>query len=99
MASQDGYESVEGMTNFVETSDVLIEYYKNQKLEGHTDFIPQIEEFLKRKPARDIDNHPLIFDAGDEIVNKTLICTWMEHHKSQRTPQVDPSSLLRTTPM
>lgn len=88
MASQDCYESVEGITNFVDASDVLIEYYKNQKLEGHEDFIPRIEEFLKQKPERDIDNYPLVFDAGDEIVNKTLLCTWMEHHKTQKTSQV-----------
>lgn len=91
-------DTVAGITSFVESSDVLIEYYKNQRVEGYNDFIPQIEEFLKQKPAKDEDNRPLLFDAGDEVVNKTLLCHWMGHHKSQQSSQVE-SFYLRTTQM
>lgn len=75
------------ITSFIETSDVIQEYFKKQKLDGGDTIFPLIEKFLKDRPSREEDNLPLVFDAGDELINKTLICAWIEHHNNKQTSQ------------
>lgn len=75
------------ITSFIETSDVIQEYFRKQKLEAGETIFPQIEKFLKERPTREEDNPPLIFDAGDELINKTIICAWIEHHNNKQTSQ------------
>jgi hypothetical protein len=94
MAENTDQATLEDITSYVETSDVLINYCTNQTLEGVERSFQCIDNFIKMRPVRDEDNLPLFLDSGDEAVNRLVLCAWMDHHKKNRPDQNYPDVIV-----
>ncbi|CAD8126406.1 unnamed protein product [Paramecium sonneborni] len=65
--------------NFVDSNDVIVEYYKNQQATGLDRYFLEIESWLDDDKSLHT-NTPLVLEADDGIGKKTLLVKWMEYH-------------------
>ncbi|CAD8193095.1 unnamed protein product [Paramecium octaurelia] len=65
--------------NFVDSNDVIVEYYKNQQASGLDRYFLEIESWLDEDKTLHT-NTPLVLEADDGIGKKTLLVKWMEYH-------------------
>ncbi|CAD8209657.1 unnamed protein product [Paramecium pentaurelia] len=65
--------------NFVDSNDVIVEYYKNQQASGLDRYFLEIESWLEEDKTLHT-NTPLVLEADDGIGKKTLLVKWMEYH-------------------
>ncbi|CAD8174304.1 unnamed protein product [Paramecium pentaurelia] len=65
--------------NFVDSNDVIVEYYKNQQVSGLDRYFLEIEQWLDEDKTLHT-NTPLVLEADDGIGKKTLLVKWMEYH-------------------
>ena len=72
--------------SIIETSDVIMEYYKNQATYGLEKYFIEIEDWLKKKPDPE-NNFPLVIQADEGIGKKTLIVKWINYHLNSSNKQ------------
>ncbi|CAD8212015.1 unnamed protein product [Paramecium pentaurelia] len=65
--------------NYVDSNDVIVEYYKNQQASGLDRYFLEIESWLEEDKTLHT-NTPLVLEADDGIGKKTLLVKWMEYH-------------------
>jgi len=75
---------IEEYTKYIDPSEMIIEYYKNQTTAGLEKYFLQIEDWI----AADVPpekNQPLIIRADEGIGKKTLLVQWMQYHQQKST--------------
>ncbi|CAD8161669.1 unnamed protein product [Paramecium pentaurelia] len=69
--------------NYIDSSDVAVEYYKNQTASGLDRYFLEIEDWLDEEKSLH-QNTPLVLEADDGIGKKTLLVKWMEYHAKNK---------------
>ena len=64
---------------FLETSDVIMRYYKHQQAYSLEKYFMQIDNWLQKKHK---NNLPLVIESHTGVGKKTLLVNWMEYHNS-----------------
>merc|ERR1711976_109886 len=64
---------------YVETSDVIMEYYKNQKTFSLEKYFIRIDDWLQKKVEQE-KNYPLLIESHSGVGKKTLLVQWIEYH-------------------
>ena len=64
---------------YVETSDVIMEYYKKQKTFSLEKYFIRIDDWLSKKTEQS-QNYPLLIESHSGVGKKTLLVQWIEYH-------------------
>jgi len=76
--------SEEEYSNYIDSSDVVIQTYKNSSAVGLEKYFLKIEEWLDKPLHSDEDNKPYVIEADEGVGKKTLLVKWMEYHEIKK---------------
>ncbi|EGR26947.1 TPR repeat protein [Ichthyophthirius multifiliis] len=88
--SQVNKFSEQEYSNYIDTSDVVIQQYKNSSVSGLEKYFLKIEEWLETPINRE-ENKPYVIEAEGGIGKKALLIKWMEYHqqlKNKKYPDI-----------
>lgn len=72
----------EEYSNYIDSSDIVVEYYKNTKVSGLEKYFLQIDNWLEKDFSQnETNNKPLVIQAEEGFGKKTLLVKWMEYHQ------------------
>ncbi|CAD8176209.1 unnamed protein product [Paramecium pentaurelia] len=73
----------EEYNNYIDSSEVVMEYYKNQQTSGLDKHFLKIEEWLDQD-VKGKQNLPLVIEAEDGVGKKTLLVKWIGYHNANK---------------
>ncbi|EAS04845.2 Sm protein (macronuclear) [Tetrahymena thermophila SB210] len=82
-ALNDKYSEQE-YSNYIDSSDVVIQIYKNSSAVGLEKYFLKIEEWLDRPLNSQEENKPYVIEADEGVGKKTLLVKWMEYHETKK---------------
>ena len=82
-SSIEQYQEFQDYTNYIEyqiglwsTSDVMLDFYKNEEGMGLENYYLMIEEWLSIDPEDPQKNQPLVIQGDGGVGKKTLLVKW-----------------------
>lgn len=82
-SSIEQYQEFQDYTNYIEyqiglwsTSDVMLDFYKNEEGMGLEKYYLMIEEWLSIDPEDPQKNQPLVIQGDGGVGKKTLLVKW-----------------------
>jgi len=83
---------MEEYTKRIDSSEMIIDYYKNQTTTGLERYFLEIESWLEKETSAE-ENKPLVIQADEGVGKKTLLAQWMKYH-NERSKKSHPDLII-----